>query len=1245
MRFAKTAAVLVVLLTAVSLSHVSVATSIQLNDKGCRVYCISSIDYSSKSACPCEQPCFTLYQFVVTKLPKINTADTKCIRLNFLSGIHFLNVSMDLDKIHRVVMKGVSDIPEIQLQADNVTFYNIQQLKMTYLAIYGDGRYTLTISGRQQDSKVVITHTTVDSTALQVQPNTEDSVCPKLIISQCTFSNGMIEVKDCTTTSEMNIRHSIFQSGHQAHTIAICSSNELTNNVTVTDMENPIQMNITDVTISDSSRDMSGRGLNVQTLCNHSSDFESVSIYVSDVIVILNIKNCHFSQTRGIALSGINCTHSTIRIDDNSTFSHYTQGVFVFSGSIDGSLIVIKDSHMTDNSVRDARISTAAVLNVNPQAQYNVSTRIEMVNCLVANNSDEVGNLEIILVHACSNVVINDSNFVGNHGTAIGAVESVITFSGEVLFDKNIAQEGGALALKSCFIYITDYTTINFTNNNATQFGGAIYIENPLFELQNENNTRMSCFYQPVSENFTNIQLVFRDNFAEYGGNSVYGTSINNYCKVERFNFGSQKLDDWHSVFDFEDKNRPSLVSSKATRVCICKYPAQSQCDVEEKIFNNFITAVYPGQPFNISVVLVGAQFGTTVGLVFASLVPSNNNANSRFGNRAEAIQTISDNDNCTNLTYTIWSSGDHVTMSLSAMDNAQKFGETAEEIRKAIDTYSETNVVPISLLTTPLYFNITLKDCPLGFKRRDHQYCSCLKILSNYTDVHCTFDDGTGYVSRSDDVWIGLQTNGTRYDRDVIMVSKQCPFDHCKHDEVSLDLESDANFDFQCAFNHTGTLCGGCLDNHSLAIGSSHCVSDCHGNKGITLLIFFVAAGPLLYVFIAVLSLTLSKGLINSLLFYANVVWIYQNALFPNTDEMSDEICKRTVQVLKVFVAWLNLDFGIETCFINGLNAFWKSILQYAFPIYIWLIARVVYALCDNVKVKRIKECCPKLAKLTADPAEVLVTLVLLSYTKLIRNIKDGLTFSRLSVYNAENETQLPDEWVWSLDGNNGYLKDRHIAVFLISLLALVVTLLYTFYILGQGLKHNLCSNNNEEDEDQIGNCNRCNARIRSRISRIFNFPLPLQDAHFVAYNSKHSYWLGLMLLARILLLITFTVISEIAPEVNLPILSTTVTLLLFYTSWNEIHDGKLLKMLLGFSLGNLIFASGGIQYADLVDCDRGKAVVICISTGMALIQFIGIVCYSMVKSVTRDDTPPPPNADQGGTEDSDRYQTHLGT
>ena len=43
--------------------------------------------------------------------------------------------------------------------------------------------------------------------------------------------------------------------------------------------------------------------------------------------------------------------------------------------------------------------------------------------------------------------------------------------------------------------------------------------------------------------------------------------------------------------------------------------------------------------------------------------------------------------------------------------------------------------------------------------------------------------------------------------------------------------------------------------------------------------------------------------------------------------------------QVLAVFIAWLNMDLGIEMRFVNGMNAYIETWLQFAFPFYMWMI------------------------------------------------------------------------------------------------------------------------------------------------------------------------------------------------------------------------------------------------------------------------------------------------------------------
>ena len=103
-------------------------------------------------------------------------------------------------------------------------------------------------------------------------------------------------------------------------------------------------------------------------------------------------------------------------------------------------------------------------------------------------------------------------------------------------------------------------------------------------------------------------------------------------------------------------------------------------------------------------------------------------------------------------------------------------------------------------------------------------------------------------------------------------------------------------------------------------------------------LLLAFGAAGVLLVLSILVLNLTVTQGLINGLIFYSNIVWAYKIILFPSEVEKN-----YLFTFLQVFIAWLNLDFGIETCFFVGLDAYWKTWLQFLFPFYIWGIAGVI--------------------------------------------------------------------------------------------------------------------------------------------------------------------------------------------------------------------------------------------------------------------------------------------------------------
>ena len=125
-------------------------------------------------------------------------------------------------------------------------------------------------------------------------------------------------------------------------------------------------------------------------------------------------------------------------------------------------------------------------------------------------------------------------------------------------------------------------------------------------------------------------------------------------------------------------------------------------------------------------------------------------------------------------------------------------------------------------------------------------------------------------------------------------------------------------------------------------------------------------------------------------------------------------------VSVLSQFISWLNLDFGIETCFFNGLTPVIKVWLQIVFPIYIGVIIIIV------IIVSHFSE---KVAKLMGNNAvPVLSTLLLLSYMKIIRWLVQALSVSEVK-YNSDVH------YVWRVDGNINYSTGQHLPLFITAL------------------------------------------------------------------------------------------------------------------------------------------------------------------------------------------------------------------
>ena len=77
------------------------------------------------------------------------------------------------------------------------------------------------------------------------------------------------------------------------------------------------------------------------------------------------------------------------------------------------------------------------------------------------------------------------------------------------------------------------------------------------------------------------------------------------------------------------------------------------------------------------------------------------------------------------------------------------------------------------------------------------------------------------------------------------------------------------------CESHHGGILCGGCVANYSVILGSWKCMncSNLSRYNFIWLTVVIALAGVVLVVFLLLVKMTVSSGTINGLVFYANII------------------------------------------------------------------------------------------------------------------------------------------------------------------------------------------------------------------------------------------------------------------------------------------------------------------------------------------------------------------------------------
>ena len=768
-----------------------------------------------------------------------------------------------------------------------------------------------------------------------------------------------------------------------------------------------------------------------------------------------------------------------------------------------------------------------------------------VINGKTIMEENNAGSFGGVIFAERSNIIFLESSLISDnnaeYGGAMHVVNSDLDFTGSHRFLYNSGRFGGGWSfVGNTFVTCSGKfkTSMTFEDNYAGQYGGAIWIEDTTFYscINYEKYPARDCFFKNIISGFklpvyiptgVNCKITTRNNTAMIAGSIVHGGNVDT-CKLQsqiyrKSQSGIVFNEIFHSI-NINESILSSPVSSNPTRVCFCQENSKPNCSTL-----HFSIEVYSGERFGLSVVGVGQRNATIPTVIVAESDPPSH----------QSVQIVS--GKCSMVYYTAVS---RINLVLYP-----------ENVCK-----SHFNLVRVS---------VNIKPCPPGFeKHRVTQSCTCEATMKQI-GVQC--DITSQSFTHAHGVWVSFSQPQLNSNQSSVLIfhHSHCPLNYCSNKMVNITCNST---DKQCRHGRQGHLCGACVTGYSLTLGGSKC-TQCSYHY-LFLFVIFAVAGVALVVFLITLGLTVSAGTMNGLIFFANVIGTNYTVFIPPED----------ASILTVFISWLNLDLGINTCLFPGLDMYTEVWLQFAFPLYLWvLIGIIIVASHRSVQIT---------GWLGGDPVSVLATLILLSYTKLLRTILTALSFTYIQVSDGSRFA------VWLYDGNLQYLSGKHIPLFLFVLLVFLLlflpytsTLLVSPYLQPYSEKRFL-------------------SWIDDRRLKHFlrSYYAPLKD--------KRRSWIGLLLAVRFSLLLVFVSNSLGDPSINLVAITITTFLIVgFKTLCGTVYTNWCLDVLdLFFEIKLGLFS---VLTLYVIKVNGNQSILSNTFLSVSFLVFLAIVLYHIQKRV----------------------------
>ena len=626
------------------------------------------------------------------------------------------------------------------------------------------------------------------------------------------------------------------------------------------------------------------------------------------------------------------------------------------------------------------------------------------------------------LISNCYFVLLNNVTIANSLSTGLTLKGSVVTANNSLILRNNTGVSGGGIAINDRS-YISVLPQASFQFiNNHATYKGG--------GIVSVNSLCPFQYANPYSNSkpIIRIPIAFWNNTAGTTGDDIYGFII------------------YDSQVSFSYINPHIRSSTDPVYLCFC-YLGSSSCLNASPVQQ----IIFPGQKLKYNVALFGyndsmTSYSLTDGVVMFYV------------------------DDIKVYTYNF----------SNACCSTIEFSPNQTTVTRHNITLFTQYIIHLHISTS-----FTIHKCPIGFSIDSSQgVCTCSQSISR---ENVTCDIVTFTIKHNGSLWIGTNDTSTPFNANqtnpnACIINEDCLL-YCSPNPVTFKMN---DTDPQCVDDRGQVMCGSCKDGYSLLMGSNKCGHCDNDYMIIAWIALFAVMGILLVVVLIALNLTVSVGTLNGLLFYANIVKLYE-PVFSR---------KEALPVLRHVISWINLDFGIEACFYNGMDSYAKQWLQFAFLLYLWMIIIVIIWLCRRYgKISRL---------IGSHAVPVLSTLTFLSYTKLVRAIVIVLHKREVTLH-CTNESMISVS-LWYEDPNLEYAKGKHAALFGFALLVLLFFVLpYTMFLI-------------------------CHIVLEKYLSKykVFKFWSrfkPIIDSYSGPMKDNYRYWPGILLGARIpiLLIVTF--------------------------------------------------------------------------------------------------------------------------